>query len=189
MCHRARVFGKENTIQLHYANCSTYNADFDGDEMNLHLPQNEMARAEAKTIIITDQQYIVPKDGSPIRGLIQDHIVSGVLLTCRDTFLTRDAFQQLLYASCWNTNPRHPIVTPIPAILKPQPLWSLIYNFSLFLSRANFASCRIAYSCCSLTLTSFSLSFYVHVCCIIDLGPESNWYLPFSINSQSEENR
>jgi len=124
MCHRARVFGKENTIQMHYANCSTYNADFDGDEMNLHLPQNEMARAEAKTILITDQQYIVPKDGTPIRGLIQDHIVSGVLLTCRDTFLTRDMFQQLLYGSCWNTNPQYPIVTPMPTILKPRPLWT-----------------------------------------------------------------
>jgi DNA-directed RNA polymerase I subunit RPA1 len=123
MCHRARVLGKENTIQMHYANCSTYNADFDGDEMNLHLPQNELARAEAKTILINDQQYIVPKDGTPIRGLIQDHIVSGVLLTCRDTFLTRDTFQQLLYGSCWNTNPQYPIVIPMPAILKPQPLW------------------------------------------------------------------
>ena len=38
MAHRARVLKKENTIRMHYANCSTYNADFDGDEMNLHFP-------------------------------------------------------------------------------------------------------------------------------------------------------
>lgn len=40
MAHIARILPKEQTIRMHYANCSTYNADFDGDEMNLHFPQN-----------------------------------------------------------------------------------------------------------------------------------------------------
>lgn len=39
MAHRARVLKSEKTIRMHYANCSTFNADFDGDEINLHLPQ------------------------------------------------------------------------------------------------------------------------------------------------------
>lgn len=125
MVHRARVLGKENTIQMHYCNCNTYNADFDGDEMNLHLVQNEVARAEAHTIALNDNQYIVPKDGAPIRGLIQDHILSGVLLTQKDTFLTRERFQQLLYYSCWDLHPKSPmIIMPPPAILKPTPLWT-----------------------------------------------------------------
>jgi DNA-directed RNA polymerase I subunit RPA1 len=34
-------------LRLHYAQCKAYNADFDGDEMNVHLPQNELSRAEA----------------------------------------------------------------------------------------------------------------------------------------------
>jgi DNA-directed RNA polymerase I subunit RPA1 len=38
MAHLARILPKEQTIRMHYANCSTYNADFDGDEMNIHLP-------------------------------------------------------------------------------------------------------------------------------------------------------
>lgn len=38
MAHKCRVLPKEQTIRMHYANCSTYNADFDGDEMNIHLP-------------------------------------------------------------------------------------------------------------------------------------------------------
>ena len=37
----------EKTLRLHYAQCKAYNADFDGDEMNVHLPQNELTRAEA----------------------------------------------------------------------------------------------------------------------------------------------
>lgn len=124
MSHKARILGLENTIQMHYANCNTYNADFDGDEMNLHFPQSELSRAEASQIVITDQQYVVPKDGSPLRGLIQDHIVSGVYLTCRDTFLTRDRFQQLFFGCCWNTNPKIPLKMPAPAVLKPQCLWT-----------------------------------------------------------------
>ena len=40
----------EKTLRLHYANCKSYNADFDGDEMNAHFPQNELARAEGYNI-------------------------------------------------------------------------------------------------------------------------------------------
>ena len=46
-----------------------------------------MGRAEAMYICLTDHQYLVPTDGSPLRGLIQDHVVSGVYLTKRDTFM------------------------------------------------------------------------------------------------------
>ena len=61
----------ERTIRMHYANCATFNADFDGDEINLHLPQDALARAEAVSIVHADEQYIVPTDAKPIRGLIQ----------------------------------------------------------------------------------------------------------------------
>jgi DNA-directed RNA polymerase I subunit RPA1 len=44
---QARVLPGEKTLRLHYAQCKSYNADFDGDEMNIHLPQNELSRAEA----------------------------------------------------------------------------------------------------------------------------------------------
>ena len=44
---QARILPNERTIRLHYANCKAYNADFDGDEMNAHFPQNELGRSEA----------------------------------------------------------------------------------------------------------------------------------------------
>jgi RNA polymerase Rpb1, domain 2 len=47
MAHKARILRGEKTLRLHYANCSSYNADFDGDEMNAHFPQNQVARSEA----------------------------------------------------------------------------------------------------------------------------------------------
>ena len=40
----------QNTLRLHYSNCKSYNADFDGDEMNVHFPQNELGRAEVLTV-------------------------------------------------------------------------------------------------------------------------------------------
>ena len=50
MAHTARVLKGEKTFRLHYANCKAYNADFDGDEMNAHFPQNEVARSEAYSL-------------------------------------------------------------------------------------------------------------------------------------------
>jgi DNA-directed RNA polymerase beta' subunit len=64
-------------MRLHYAICKSYNADFDGDEMNAHYPQNEVARSEAHNIMNVCKQYLVPKDATPLQGLIQDHIISG----------------------------------------------------------------------------------------------------------------
>ncbi len=127
MAHRARVLPGEKTIRMHYANCNTYNADFDGDEMNMHFPQNELARAEAVTIADTDHQYLSATAGEPLRGLIQDHISIAVRLTDRDTFFSREDYQQLLY-SCLRPESNHTasgrLETVTPAILKPKPMWT-----------------------------------------------------------------
>lgn len=50
MAHTARILKGEKTLRLHYANCKAYNADFDGDEMNVHFPQGELARSEGYLI-------------------------------------------------------------------------------------------------------------------------------------------
>lgn len=133
MAHYVKVLPGEKTIRMHYANCNTYNADFDGDEMNLHLPQSELARAEAYHIANTNNQYLVATSGKPLRGLIQDHLVMGVWISNRDTMFTRDEYQQLLY-SCLhpengnivgnNGEPLNKILTVPPAIIKPVSLWT-----------------------------------------------------------------
>ncbi|KAJ0965988.1 hypothetical protein J5N97_027126 [Dioscorea zingiberensis] len=102
MAHLVRVLPELKTFRMHYANCSTYNADFDGDEMNVHLPQDEVSRAEAFSIVDANKQYIVPTSGDPIRGLIQDPIISAVSILC-------------------SSNEIQPVP---PAILKPKPLWT-----------------------------------------------------------------
>ncbi|KAK4545068.1 hypothetical protein LTR36_003619 [Oleoguttula mirabilis] len=127
MCHRARVLPGEKTLRMHYANCNTYNADFDGDEMNMHFPQNELARAEALMIADTDHQYLSGTAGNPLRGLIQDHISMGVWLTNRDTFFERGDYMQLLYAALRPESGHCAtgrIETVPPAVWKPKALWT-----------------------------------------------------------------
>ncbi|KAL6046323.1 DNA-directed RNA polymerase subunit [Balamuthia mandrillaris] len=139
MAHKVKILKTEKTLRMHYANCNTYNADFDGDEMNVHFPQNELARAEAYNIALTDNQYVVPRNGMPLRGLIQDHVVMGVLITSKETFFTKEEFQQFLYSTCHHFTSgsgagRHlstqkalvevVIDTVPPAIWKPRRLWT-----------------------------------------------------------------
>ncbi|XP_066429086.1 DNA-directed RNA polymerase I subunit RPA1 [Eleutherodactylus coqui] len=120
--HKARILPGEKVLRLHYANCKAYNADFDGDEMNAHFPQNELGRAEAYTIACTDEQYLVPKDGTPLAGLIQDHMVSGASMTIRGCFFTRDQYMELVYRGL--TEKKGRVKTLPPAIMKPCKLWS-----------------------------------------------------------------
>jgi DNA-directed RNA polymerase subunit A' len=80
-------------------NCPPYNADFDGDEMNLHVPQSEEARAEAKILMRVQEQILSPRYGGPIIGGIQDYISAGYLLTRRGTYLTRKEVSSLLLAA------------------------------------------------------------------------------------------
>ncbi|XP_053205787.1 DNA-directed RNA polymerase I subunit RPA1-like [Panonychus citri] len=122
MAHKARVLKREKTLRLHYSNCKCYNADFDGDEMNAHFPQSELARAEAYNIVSVNKQYLVPKDGSPLGGLIQDHIVSATLLTMKGNFYNREDYQQLVYSALFCHN--GPVKLVRPTIWKPKPLWS-----------------------------------------------------------------
>ncbi|CAB5372246.1 unnamed protein product [Rhizophagus irregularis] len=125
MAHKARILRGEMTIRMHYANCNAYNADFDGDEMNMHFPQNEIARAEAMIIGNTNQQYIGPTAGNPLRGLIQDHVVTGLWMTCKDTFFIKGDYQQIVYAAL-RPDPcdARRVLTIPPAIYKPKPLWT-----------------------------------------------------------------
>uniref|UniRef100_A0A673CFL5 DNA-directed RNA polymerase subunit n=1 Tax=Sphaeramia orbicularis TaxID=375764 RepID=A0A673CFL5_9TELE len=120
--HCARILPGEKVLRLHYANCKAYNADFDGDEMNAHFPQSELGRAEAYMLVSTDQQYLVPKDGKPLAGLIQDHMVSGTRMTIRSCFFTRDQYTELVYRGLTDKIGRVKLLPP--AILKPQPLWT-----------------------------------------------------------------
>ncbi|CAG0881746.1 unnamed protein product [Darwinula stevensoni] len=120
--HKVRVLSTGRTLSLHYGVCKAYNADFDGDEMNVHFPQNELARSEGRNIAGVSHNYLVPKDGTPLPGLIQDHIISAVLLTVRGRFFSREEYIQLVWSGLESQNMR---IFLLPAsILKPKMMWS-----------------------------------------------------------------
>lgn len=94
MAHFVKVL-PYRTFRLHPAVCPPYNADFDGDEMNLHVPQSEEARAEAMLLMQVHDQLISPRYGGPIIGGIRDFITAAYLLTKEDTYLTKEEFANL----------------------------------------------------------------------------------------------
>jgi len=96
MCHRVKVLpGK--TLRLNPAVCHPYNADFDGDEMNLHIPQTEEARAEAEILMEVQTQLISVRYGLSIIGCVQDAISGNYLLT-KNMELSRNEAIDLLAA-------------------------------------------------------------------------------------------
>jgi len=96
MAHFVKVLPYK-TFRLHPAATTPYNADFDGDEMNIHSPQNEEARIEAKNLMNVKENLMSPKNNSNLIGCISDAITGGYLLS-HDTLSKGDA-QQLLFES------------------------------------------------------------------------------------------
>ncbi|BDB97121.1 DNA-directed RNA polymerase subunit A' [Saccharolobus caldissimus] len=95
MAHRVKVL-KGLTFRLNLLVCPPYNADFDGDEMNLHVPQSEEAIAEAEEIMLVHKNIITPRYGGPIIGAAQDYISGAYLLTLKTTLLTKEEAQDIL---------------------------------------------------------------------------------------------
>lgn len=94
MCHKAKVLPYK-TFRMNLAATPPYNADFDGDEMNLHVPQTEEARAEARELLSVPTQLITPRYGLPIIGCKHDHL-TGLYLLCRDEHIPRRVATQLV---------------------------------------------------------------------------------------------
>ncbi|MHA1237808.1 MAG: DNA-directed RNA polymerase subunit A' [Candidatus Odinarchaeia archaeon] len=126
MAHEVKVM-PYRTFRLNLCVCPPYNADFDGDEMNLHVPQGEEARAEARILMRVQEQILTPRYGGPIIGGIQDFISAAYLLTRKSTFLTRGEVSQLLIAAGYFGE------LPEPTIKKPKELWSGKQIFSLLI--------------------------------------------------------
>jgi DNA-directed RNA polymerase subunit A' len=89
MAHKVRILPYK-TFRLNLAVCPPYNADFDGDEMNMHVLQTEEARAEAEILMKVQEHILSPRFGGAIIGAIHDHISGSFLLTYRNREFSRD---------------------------------------------------------------------------------------------------
>ncbi|EJD55108.1 beta and beta-prime subunits of DNA dependent RNA-polymerase [Auricularia subglabra TFB-10046 SS5] len=129
MSHRVKIM-PYSTFRLNLSVTPPYNADFDGDEMNMHIPQSEETRAELSQIAWVPRQIISPQANKPVMGIVQDTLCGIRKLTLRDTFLDWHAVQNiLLWVPDWDGT------IPTPAILKPKPLWTGKQILSLAIPR------------------------------------------------------
>lgn len=107
MGHRVRVL-PFSTFRLNLSCTTPYNADFDGDEMNMHgvyicfrlvslvslivchaVAQSLHTRSEIQNLMLVPLQIVTPKDNKPIISIVQDSLLASSLFSKRDTFLTR----------------------------------------------------------------------------------------------------
>eukprot|EP00834_Sanchytrium_tribonematis_P003158 NODE_114_length_18474_cov_1.567510.p2 type:complete len:1022 gc:universal NODE_114_length_18474_cov_1.567510:587-3652(+) len=119
MGHKVRVMPAGSTFRLNLSVTSPYNADFDGDEMNMHVPQSLGARAEIQELCMVPKQIITPQSNRPVMGIVQDTLCGVRKFTLRDTFMD-EAFVHniMMWVPEWNGD------IPNPAILKPKKLWT-----------------------------------------------------------------
>ena len=89
MAHRARIM-KGKTFRMNPIVCKPYNADFDGDEMNMHVPQTPEGIAEASSLMLVERQIISPRYGAPVIILDEDGVSGCFILTFKSTVFERD---------------------------------------------------------------------------------------------------
>ncbi|MFX0022586.1 MAG: DNA-directed RNA polymerase subunit A' [Candidatus Hermodarchaeota archaeon] len=124
MAHEVKIM-KGRTFRLNLTVCPPYNADFDGDEMNLHVPQSEEARTEAELLLKVQEHILSPRFGGPILGGIQDFISSVFQFTSKDSLYTKKDTLKLLYnGDVFKNNPNFNLDNLTPVVVDPVPMYS-----------------------------------------------------------------
>lgn len=155
MGHRIKIM-PYSTFRLNLSVTTPYNADFDGDEMNMHVPQTTETRAEVMEIMMTPRQIVSPQSNKPVMGIVQDTLLGSRLFTKRDTFIEKVSVviivgwcvvseccflvlisQKDVLMNILMWLPTFDGKIPIPAILKPKKLWTGKQVFSLIIPQVN----------------------------------------------------
>ncbi|XLU31412.1 hypothetical protein S245_067478, partial [Arachis hypogaea] len=129
MGHRIKIM-PYSTFRLNLSVTRPYNADFDGDEMNMHVPQSFETRAEVLELMMVPKCIVSPQSNRPVMDIVQDTLLGCRKITKRDTFITKDVFMNILM--WWEDFDGN---VPTPAILKPEPLWTGKQVFNLIIPK------------------------------------------------------
>jgi DNA-directed RNA polymerase II subunit RPB1 len=98
MGHRVKVL-PYNTFRLNVSVTAPYNADFDGDEMNAHIPQSYEASTELAEIAAVPHQIVTPRHAKPLIGVVQDSLVGSYRITQPHVEFNRREFMNMMM---WN---------------------------------------------------------------------------------------
>ncbi len=124
MAHEVKIM-EGRTFRLNLTVCPPYNADFDGDEMNLHVPQSEEARTEAELLLKVQEHILSPRFGGPILGGIQDFISSVFQFTSLNSLYNKkDALMLFYLGDVFKTKPEFNLEDLTPIKTDPEPLYS-----------------------------------------------------------------
>jgi DNA-directed RNA polymerase II subunit RPB1 len=124
MVHRVKLIDGL-AIAVSLAAAEPYNADFDGDEMNLHVIQNMLGLAECEELMAVSRNVMNPQNNQPCLSLVQDARVGGMLLTRRTTFLTLEEMQQCIGAIKYPLPGKEDLPEPVQTDAETgRPLWS-----------------------------------------------------------------
>ncbi|CAM0951685.1 unnamed protein product [Alopecurus aequalis] len=129
MGHRVKIM-PYSTFRLNLSVTTPYNADFDGDEMNMHVPQSFETRAEVLELMMVPKCIVSPQSNRPVMGIVQDTLLGCFKISRRDIFIEKDVFMNILM---WWEDFDGKI--PTPAILKPKLMWTGKQVFSLIIPR------------------------------------------------------
>ena len=98
MCHRAKIMYVGDTFRMNVGDTKPYNADFDGDEMNLHIPQDDISEIELLNLAAVEYQIISPANNKSIIGIFQDSLLGSYLFSDKDiSFDKKTAMNLLMY--------------------------------------------------------------------------------------------
>ncbi len=105
MAHRVKIFPTK-TFRMNTLVCKAYNADFDGDDMNIHIPRTEEGKAEALELMLVENHIVSPRYGAPIIAFDEDGLTGLFYLTLPGTKLTMSQATELLYEAGIKERPK-----------------------------------------------------------------------------------
>lgn len=117
MCHYAKIL-PGRTFRINLSATSPYNADCDGDELNIHVPQNYEAWMEMKEIMDVRKNVVSSQANKPVISLVQDSMLAMYRMTNSSVWFTKAQASQMVVAAGLQAP------FPDPAILRPTPMWS-----------------------------------------------------------------
>ena len=135
MCHLAKIMPVGDTFRMNVGDTKPYNADFDGDEMNLHMPQDEESRAELRYLAAVPWQIISPANNKSIVGIFQDSLLGSYQMTRKDVEMSaRTAMNLLTFYDKVDVSkiPRDRPMTSFELLSQILPPFSLFYKTRQF---------------------------------------------------------
>ena len=129
MGHKIKVM-PHSTFRMNVCATTPYNADYDGDEMNIHVPQTEITKAEIQELMNVSSNIVSPQSNKPVIGIIQDALLGCHKITKDDVFIKKSNMDNIIMAL-----KQIPYSIPQPIIIKPELLFTGKQVFELVLPR------------------------------------------------------